>query len=128
MQSVSSIIWWVKSPTKTRNDGIFAHGHMTSHEFFSHDQTTLFERAYLNREANGPPNTYVAIWEYNNYGDIHTLMSQCILIELYNTSQPVAPSAAMTTKKSQLFLIGPYLLENTEFTYIIIECFPVKAT
>ena len=29
-------------------------------------------------------------------------------------------------KKSQLFLIGRYLLENAEFTYVIVECFPVK--
>ena len=43
------------------------------------------------------------------------------------SSQPVAPTAA-NAKKSQLFLIGPYLLENAEFTYIIMECFPVKST
>ena len=43
---------------------------------------------------------------------------------LLYTSRPIAPMAA-STKKSQLFLIGRYLLENAEFTYIIVECFPV---
>ena len=31
-----------------------------------------------------------------------------------------------STKKSQVFSIGRYLLENAEFTYIIVECFPAK--
>ena len=32
----------------------------------------------------------------------------------------------LNTKKSQVFLIGRYLLENAEFTYIIVECFPAN--
>ena len=32
----------------------------------------------------------------------------------------------LNTKKSQVFPIGRYLLENAEFTYIIVECFPAK--
>ena len=55
------------------------------------------------------------------WNDIFLLKSNDIFLL---KSKKVAPTAA-SQKNSHVFPIGRYLLENAEFTYIIIECFPV---